>query len=346
MPAEWEPHQRTWMIWPCREATFHGHFGGAKVDVATVAQAIAQFEPVTLLARAADRAEAVAACGPSVTVKTFALSDSWARDTGPTFVRNPKNDALAGVNWHFNAYGGLALQPDGTSPPHDEFRDDIALAARMLEEADVPRLDASLVLEGGSIHVDGEGTLLTTEQCLLSRNPDKSKADFAAIFEKFLGVRKVIWLGKGLQDDETNGHVDNLACFVAPGVVMALICNDPTDPNFAPLQDNLRRLLQAKDAHGRDLKVICIEQPPAAFRQNGERLSRSYLNFYLPNDGVVLPAFGSPTHDQAALDILRRNFPRRRVVQVPITHLIHGGGGIHCITQQQPQGRGAKGLKG
>ena len=338
MPAEWALHQCCWIAWPCREATFHGRFEEAKRDVAAVARGIASAENVKLLVREADFEEATQLCGPAVQLVKFELSDSWTRDSGPSFVLNELNE-LAGVDWYFNAYGSLALQEDGSPISDPEFANDQTLAKRILESVEIPRLVAPLVLEGGSIHVDGSGTLLTTEQCLISRNSGKTRLEIEGFLSEFLGTSKTIWLGEGLQDDETNGHVDNLACFVNEGVVLALNCEDSQDPNYEPLKDNLRRLRLATDAHGRSLEVSTINQPPAAFRKNGDRLSQSYLNFYLANGAVICPAFGYPTEDESALERLRSLFPDRRVIPVSISNLIHGGGGIHCITQQQPVGR-------
>ena len=173
----------------------------------------------------------------------------------------------------------------------------------------------------------------------MSRNSRKTQLEIEGLLSEFLGISRTIWLGEGLQDDETNGHVDNLACFVKERVVLALNCEDSLDPNYEPLKDNLRRLRLATDAQGRSLEVFTINQPPAAFRRNGDRLSQSYLNFYLANGAVICPAFGYPTEDEAAVEQLKSLFSHRRIIQVPISNLIHGGGGIHCITQQQPFGR-------
>ena len=338
MPAEWALHQCCWIAWPCREATFHGRFEEAKTDVAAVARSIASAEKVKLLVRETDFEEATQLCGPTVKLVKFELSDSWTRDSGPNFVLNKLHE-LAGVDWYFNAYGSLPLQKDGSPVSDPEFANDQTLAKRILESEKIFRLVAPLVLEGGSIHVDGSGTLLTTEQCLLSRNSGKTQLEIEGLLSEFLGISKTIWLGEGLQDDETNGHVDNLACFVNEGVVLALNCEDSQDPNYEPLKDNLRRLQLAADAQGRSLEVFTINQPPAAFRKNGDRLSQSYLNFYLANGAVICPAFGYPTGDESAVERLRSLFPNRKVILVSISNLIHGGGGIHCITQQQPFAR-------
>jgi len=194
------------------------------------------------------------------------------------------------------------------------------------------------VMEGGAFHVDGEGTLLTSEQCLLhpNRNPDLGRADIEDLLGAYLGIRKVIWLGQGLVDDDTDGHVDNLACFVAPGKVLALSTEDSEDGNFEPLRDNLERLRAATDAQGRALEVVEIMQPKARYGADGRRLACSYINFYIANGGVVMPAFEDGGRDEDAYEAVARAFPDREVVQVPALDIVAGGGGIHCITQQQP----------
>ena len=213
MPAEWSLHKCCWIAWPCREATFHGRFEEAKRDVAVVVRNIASAEKVKLLVRETDFGEAAQFCGPAVQIVKFELSDSWTRDSGPSFVLNELHE-LAGVDWYFNAYGSLPIQENGTPLSDPEFACDQTLAKRILESEKIPRLIAPLVLEGGSIHVDGSGTLLTTEQCMLSRNSGKTRLGIEGLLSNFLGISKTIWLGDGLEDDETNGHVDNLACFV------------------------------------------------------------------------------------------------------------------------------------
>jgi agmatine deiminase len=213
------------------------------------------------------------------------------------------------------------------------------VARAVLEHLGMRRYAAPLVLEGGAIHVDGEGTLLTTESCLLNpnRNPEVGRGEVEDVLRHFLGVRTVIWLNGGLEDDDTDGHVDNVACFARPGLVLALQSSDPTDGNHKVLADNLARLRSAKDAAGRDLEVVAIEQPRRREMQDGRRLALSYINFYIANGGIVMPAFEDP-QDRHAYDHIQRAFPERRVMQVPATEIVCGGGGIHCITQQQPAG--------
>ena len=254
MPAEWAPHARCWMAWPCRGSLWQEGLEAARDAYAAVAKAIAGFEPVTMLANTAELTDAAARCGATVTCQVLPLDDSWMRDRGLTFVVDGQG-GLAAVDWRFNAWGGK-FQP---------FDQDALVAERLLAQLAVKRYAAPLVLEGGSIHVDGEGTLLTSEECLLhpNRNPDLDRAAIEALLRRYLGVEAFVWLGRGLDKDDTDGHVDNIACFVRPGVVMAVTCDDPADPNHAILEDNLARLAKARDAKGRALEVIELPLPRA-----------------------------------------------------------------------------------
>lgn len=328
MPAEWAPHERCWMAWPCRD-TLWGDDGlePARRAYAAVAQAIASFEPVTMLANAEDLSAAAKLCGTEVDCRAMPLDDSWMRDFGPSFVIDGQG-SIAGVDWRFNAWGDKFH-------PYDR---DAALAERLLGDIGIQRFSAPLILEGGSIHVDGEGTLLTSEECLLApnRNPDLGRAEIEDLLRRYLGVKAFVWLGQGLEDDDTDGHVDNIACFVRPGVVMTVVCDDPTDPNHHILKDNLARLSKAKDARGRPLEIIELPLPREQRYLGSQRLALSYVNYYIANGGVVMPSFGD-SQDEAARVILERAFPDRRVVQVPVSDILVGGGGIHCITQQQPR---------
>ncbi|WP_340117978.1 agmatine deiminase family protein [Pelagibius sp. 7325] len=327
MPAEWAPHERCWMAWPCRESLWGDGLDAARGAYAAVARAISAFEPVTMLANAAEVAEAAARCGTTVATQALPLNDSWMRDSGPTFVVDGKG-GLGGVDWRFNAWG----------EKFHPFDEDARIAGRVLEQLAVPRYAPPLVLEGGSIHVDGEGTLLTSEECLLNpnRNAALDRAAIEDLLRRYLGVSAFVWLGQGLDKDDTDGHVDNIACFVRPGVVMAVTCDDPADPNHAILGDNLARLKQARDAKGRALEVIELPLPREARHLDGQRLALSYVNYYIANGGIVMPSFDD-ANDALAYDIVSKAFPERRVTQVPALPILAGGGGIHCITQQQPR---------
>jgi agmatine deiminase len=326
MPAEWAPHKRCWMEWPCRTELWGEGLDDARAAYTEVAKAIAEFEPVTMIAIGAELAEVSLRCGPGVACLPLAHDDSWMRDNGPTFLVDGQG-GLAGVDWRFNAWG----------EKYQNYENDATVAGAVLKHLDVLAYAAPMVLEGGSIHVDGEGTLLTSEQCLLNanRNPDLSRPQIEKLLRDYTGVRQVIWLGQGLVDDETDGHVDNLACFVRPGVVLALSTEDPEDANYAALQDNLSRLRAARDAAGRTLEVIEIPQPARRMEAEGRRLALSYINFYIANGGIVMPYF-EDAKDEAAFAIVSQCFPGREVRQIPLLDIVCGGGGIHCITQQQP----------
>lgn len=326
MPAEWEPHAATLIGWPCRRDLWGARLDEARDAYAAVARAIADFEPVVMLANREDVADARSRCGGGVEVWEVALDDSWLRDTGPIFVHGPDGSTL-GVDFGFNAWGGKFAP----------YADDAALAARVLERMGVPRVDEAMVLEGGAISVDGEGTLITTEQCLLNpnRNPGMSRAQIEARLHETLGIEVVIWLDQGLVEDrDTDGHVDGVCMFTAPGVVMLQTVADGDDPNAANVAENRRRLTDARDAAGRHLEVVEIGVLPRV-TVDGEALVCPYTNFYVCNGGVVVPTAGAAT-DAEMLDRLGDAFPGREVVGVDGTLLAKGGGGVHCITQQVP----------
>ena len=326
MPAEWTAHTRCWMAWPCRTELWGDGLGAARSAYAAVARAIAEFEPVTMVVRETEVDTAAAECGPSVDLLSAPLDDSWMRDFGPTFLRQG-TDGIAGVSWQFNAWGGK----------YAGFEHDSAFAGLLLDRLGVTRFDAPFVLEGGAIHSDGEGTILTTESVLLNPNRGMAatRAEAEALLHDWLGAEKVIWLPSGMVADETDGHIDNVACFAAPGRVLALSAPDAADPNHAVLAENLRRLAAERDARGRALDVIPISQT-TAMDAAGQPGAASYINFYIANGGIVMPSFATD-EDEAAAAAVRAAFPERRVVQVDARAIVQGGGGIHCITQQQPR---------
>lgn len=332
MPAEWHPHTACWMAWPCHQPSWEAiGLQRAAEAYARVAKAIASYEPVNMLVNATDE-EAARDClsGSSrfpIKLITMPLNDSWTRDTGPTFLLNAEGD-LAGIDWIHNAWGGN--YPDCSL--------DQKIAAAIIKHSNARSFVAPLVMEGGAFHVDGEGSLLTTRECLLNpnRNPSLTMQQIEQQLQNFLNVKKIIWLDKGLVGDETDGHVDEIACFIAPGKVLCLITQDAADVNHTILQNNLKILQSTVDAQGRKLEVITVEQPPATYL-NGVRLTLSYINFYLANQGIVMPAFGHPREDKAAYDLFRKLFPAYEITQIDALDVFAGGGGIHCITQQQPK---------
>jgi agmatine deiminase len=311
------------MAWPCKTQT-HPDLEAARDAYAAIARAIARFEPLLMLASPDHAEDTRRRCGESVEVVPMPIDDAWTRDTGPTYVIDGKG-GLGGVDWLFNGYGKFP-----------NYEEDARMASRMLEQTNARRFQAPIILEGGGIHTDGEGTLLTTENVVLNpnRNSGLTQKEADEVFRAYLGIDKVIWLDKAMDFDDTDGHVDNLATFVAPGVVAALSEDDPADSQYAALQENLRRLRSATDARGRKLEIIEIRQPPRReFR--GKRLAFSYINHYIANGGLVLPTFDDPMDDEAR-QAFSRVFPKREISQVPGTEVVKAGGCIHCITQQQP----------
>jgi len=347
MPAEWEPHAGCWMVWPERPDNWREEAAPGQAAFAAVASAIAASEPVTMAVSDAQFERARAALPDSVRLVEVSTDDAWMRDTGPTFVVDGRG-GRRGVDWRFNAWGGL----DGGL--YTSWERDDRVAAKVLEVEGDDRYRAPLVLEGGSIHVDGEGTVLTTEECLLNpnRNPELDRAAIEAALNGYLGTEKVVWLGDGVYEDETDGHVDNLACFARPGVVLLTWVEDPADPQHERSADALARLEAATDARGRSFEVIKVPAPgpltmtaeeaagvlatdDAVPRQAGDRLAASYVNFYIGNSRVVYPLL-DPARDEEAGAILRGAFPGREAVGVPAREILLGGGNIHCITQQVP----------
>lgn len=329
MPAEWEKHECTIMEWPVQDAmVWPDNYKEVCEGYALVANAIAIFEPVLMLVNPQSYEEARALCDVGVELLPMEFNDSWSRDNGPTFLLNEKGER-AGVNWQFNAWGGK----------YGPWDLDDTIAPRLLKHIGDPCFDSSFILEGGSIHTDGEGTLLTTEECLLNknRNPHLSREDIEALLRKYLNVEKIIWLKQGLDGDETDGHIDNVASFAYPGGILLQTCSDPDDPNYAITQENLEILQNATDAKGRKLDIITIEQPPK-MEYKESRLTLSYLNFYFVNNGIVLPVFGGECAeaDGKALDVLKSVYPDREIVPVSSLSIVKEGGNIHCITQQMP----------
>ena len=321
MPAEWAAHDRTLMAWPARESMWGELYADAEAVYAEVANAIAAFEPVTMIARPSDRRRARAACGGGVTISELPIDDSWLRDNGPVFVLDGTGRRAA-LDFGFNAWGRKFLP----------YADDAALTARLLERMGEERIDATdIILEGGSLAVDGAGTLITTEQCLLhpKRNPKLSRDEIARRLQAELGVHTVIWLGQGLvEDHDTDGHVDNVCAFIAPGRVLVQTVAEEANPNWANTRENVERLRAA------GLEVEELPLLPYV-DHDGPPTVVPYTNFYVCNGGLIVPVAGRETDDEA-LALLGGLYPGREVVAVPGVTLALGGGGVHCITQQVP----------
>ena len=339
------------MLWPERTDNWRAGAKPAQAAFTAVAQAIAASEPVTVGVSAGQFQNARARLPPKVRVVEVTSNDSWMRDCGPTFVIDGRG-RRRGVDWTFNAWGGLG---GGLYFPWD--RDD-EVAQKVLEIEGDDRYRTPFVLEGGAIHVDGQGTCLTTEECLLNpnRNPDLGRADIEEVLRRYLGVSTVIWLGAGVYLDETGGHIDELACFTSPGHVVLTWTDDRKDPQYEISMDAYQRLKSARDARGRALTIHKIHQPGPLFmtaeeaagvdqregsrpRRAGDRMPASYINFYVANRHVVMPLYDK-RWDRAAMRTLRRLFPTRQVVGIETREVLLGGGNIHCITQQVPRKAG------
>lgn len=353
MPAEFEPQAGCWMLWPYRPDNWRLGAMPAQAAFAAVATALSRFEPVTMGVIRSQFARARQLLPPQVRLLPLTSDDAWMRDVGPTFVVDARG-RRRGVDWRFNAWGG---KQGGL---YASWHRDDRVARRVLALEGVDRYRAPLVMEGGAIHVDGQGTCLTTEECLLNpnRNPRLTREQVEQLLKDYLGVQKVVWLGRGVYKDETDGHIDELCCFARPGVVLLTWTDDRRDPQYAISNDALERLSQARDALGRRLKVHKLHQPgPLSMtreeargirkvagtypRRGGDRLPASYVNFFVANGGVVAPLL-DPKRDGDALAVLKRVFPGRRIVGVAAREILLGGGGIHCITQQVPAGGGSR----
>lgn len=351
MPAEWEAHTGCWMLWPERSDNWRGGAKPAQHAFAAVAAAIMKGEPVSVCVSPAQYLVARQMLEPGIRLVEMTSNDSWIRDCGPTFVVNTLGE-MRGIDWRFNAWGGLE---DGLYFPWDQ--DDL-VGEKVIELTSAPRYAPDFILEGGSIDVDGEGTVIVTEQCLLNhdRNPDLNRIQIETNLRDYLGCEKVIWLENGVYRDETKGHTDNFCRFVAPGQVILTWTDDQNDPQYSISTSALTRLDTATDAKGRKLKVHKLYQPTPILisaeeaagvdqvegtlpRNEGDRLAASYVNFYIGNGVIVMPAFDDPM-DTAAQQSLAKLFPSRKIIAVPGREILLGGGNVHCITQQQPLASG------
>ena len=349
MPAEFEPHEGCFLIWPERPDSWAGGAYAARKAFVKVISAIARWEKVTVFASYNQYENARASLPPQVRVAELSTDDAWARDVSPVIVKNAAGE-IRGIDWGFNAWGGLY---DGLYFPWDR---DNHVARKACDLLDIDCYDRrDFILEGGSIHADGEGTVMVTEECLLSpgRNPDLSREEIEQVLRDNLGAEKVLWLPYGIWGDETNGHVDNICAFTAPGEVVLAWTDDERDPQYERSQADLNYLKSQRDAKGRPITVHKLPLPRPVYvteaecaalepmdgeptRSPGERLAASYVNFYIANGGIILPAFGDPADEQAA-EVLRRCFPGREIVSIPARDILTGGGNIHCITSQVPR---------
>jgi agmatine deiminase len=344
MPAEWEPHEATWLAWPHNRSDWPGKFAAIPFVYAEIVRHLAQVEQVRILvndAAAEQQARTVlrdaGALSRAVEFIRRPTNRVWTRDYGPIFVRRSRSPQLGATVWRFNAWA-----------KYRDWQRDAQVATAITRVMRIPVWQPEVenggrprpvVLEGGSIDVNGRGALLTTEECLLStvqpRNPGLSREQLEDVFRRYLGIRKVLWLGRGISGDDTHGHVDDIARFVGPRTVAAAVERDPADPNYQPLRDNLRRLRSMTDQAGKRLRVVGLPMPAPVVYQ-GQRLPASYANFYIANRLVLVPVFND-ANDRPALNTLAELFPGRRIVGIYSGDLIWGLGALHCMTQQQPR---------
>jgi agmatine deiminase len=354
MPAEWEAHAATWIAWPHNREDWPGKFSPIRWVYTEIVRHLSRVERVCIVVsgramkqRVADQLDAAGVDQSTVRFFKAATDRSWLRDTGPTFVLkdNPTANGqweVGLVDWKFNGWAKYKNHKSDNRLPRE-------IASWLNRPRWVPRIDDEpamrprVVMEGGAIDVNGRGTLLATEECLLSeiqaRNPQLDQRRLEQIFADFLGIRHVVWLGRGIVGDDTHGHVDDIARFVGPRTVVTAVEPRAHDPNHEPLADNLRRLLRATDQDGQPLRVVELPMPePQEFES--QRLPASYANFYIANGLVLVPTFNDPA-DRIALNILAELFPDRQIIGIHSGDLVLGLGTLHCLSQQQPQGHGA-----
>ena len=334
MPAEWYPHKCCWMQWPYNNPNHNGYgaipswshfdFEKGRLAWANVANSIVKFEQVKMITHPDEIRKAKKLLDSKIEIIEFKIDDCWARDSGAIFLLNDKN-MLGGIDWEFNGWGKFK--------PYDS---DNKIAKFMIENSSATYFKNNMVLEGGSIHVDGEGTLLTTEQCLLNknRNPKLSKKEIENNLKEYLNINKIIWLKNGT-DEGTDGHVDNIACFVKPGTILSLSCKDKNDPFYEKINENLEILKTSTDSKGRRLNIIELEMSYKRLIPNDDEPS-SYINFYIANNGIVMPSFEDEKADYNAKTIVQSIFPDRKIISINGIDISMGGGNVHCITQQQP----------
>ena len=332
MPAEWHPHECCWMQWPTEffpinatSSWSHFDLDKGRLAWANVANAISRFEKLKMIVHPNDYKSALNLLDKNIEILQTPIDDAWCRDTGAIFLLNEKNQ-LGGVDSDFNCWGYK-----------ENFEQDDKVAKFMINEANATYFKNDMVLEGGSIHVNGQGTLITTEQCLLheNRNPHLSKDDIENNLKKFFGVTKIIWLKHGT-DEGTNGHIDNVACFSDEGTILAMTCSDKQDTYYDLLSENLEILKTSVDQDNKPLNIVELEMSKKRLIPDDDEPS-SYINFYIANDAVIFPIFGDDVADQNAMKIIKSQFPNRQIVCLDGHDILMGGGNIHCITQQQPK---------
>lgn len=332
MPAEWEQHSATWLSWPRREGiSFPDAYDAVLPALVNLATGISQYEMVCINVESAGREKEVRGyLGDKLNsnIKFFhvAINEPWCRDHGPIFLKRDGADPLLILDWGYNAWGGKY-------PPYDL---DDKVPTEIGKLLSLPVIHPSMILEGGSIEVNGSGTLITTESCLLNpnRNPTFSKQQIEQRLKDYLGVTNILWLGDGIEGDDTDGHIDDLTRFVNRHTVVTVVEDDPSDVNYHALQDNLRRLKTLRLEDGRPLEIVTLPMPNAVVQEE-MRLPASYANFYIANSVVLMPIFGD-SNDDVAVDILAKLFPTRKILPINCRKLVWGLGTFHCLTQQQP----------
>jgi agmatine deiminase len=333
-PAEWQTQSATWIAWPHNHDTWPGRFQSVPPVFVELVTAIAQVQPVHVLAGPATAKPAAVELlqeRPNVVIHNVETNDTWIRDYGPTFVLRRDDGSLVGIDWRFNAWGGKYLP----------FDDDARAAESICRLVGCPRSQSAIYCEGGALETDGLGTLLSTSSCLLSatRNPGWTRPMIADELSRQLGVKKIVWVdGGGLQGDDTDGHIDQLARFVSPGVIVAASSGRADDPNHDGLEENLRQLRNATDADGNRFEVFSLPTPPPRL-VDGHRVPESYCNFLFANGLVIVPTFRHAASDSAALLLLSQLIPGRKIVPLDAHDLIWGLGAFHCASQQQPAAR-------
>ncbi len=335
MPAEWEPQEAVWLTWPVNVSTWPGIFDRIPPKFAEIAALVSRHERVRINCPGAVQDAArthlrqAGAALDRVELFDHPSNDAWCRDHGPIFVLNDTTGEVALTDWKYNAWGGKY-------PP---FEDDDAMPRRVADALGMRRFPVPVVMEGGSLEVDGRGRLLTTSNCLMhpNRNPHLSRDRIERMLADYLGAETFLWLDQGIAGDDTDGHIDDIARFTPSGAVLCAVSEDEADPDFCPLRENLERLRRYRDAAGNPLDVMTLPMPSPIYYR-GDRLPASYANYLVINHAVLVPTFGQPERDRRALEVLEHCFPDRSVYGVDCVDLVVGLGTLHCISQQQPSG--------